>query len=263
MPESLTEADRNAAARETILARVREALQNPAPLPHLQTDLAGEMLGQPEVTDAQLASNGLPILTVLPETAARPWLPDGGETLEERLAILTENLEKLRAEVHRVADLPAAAAVVADLVRQRHWQRVAWHQHPQVDPLVAAGVTAAGCDGYAVDKPGFDKRQLEACDAGLTACEVVVSQTGSILVSSATGGGRGLSILPPVHIVVVPIEAVVATVGDALHLVSQRYAGRLPSLLSFITGPSRTGDIERILVLGAHGPKELIVLLVG
>jgi len=263
MPEILPEADRNAAARETILARVREALQTPAPLPHLQTDLAAEMLGQPVATDSQPAGNGLPLLTVLPETAARPWLPDGGDTLDERLAILTENLEKLRAEVHRVADLPAAAAVVGDLVRQRHWHRVAWHRHPLVDSLVANGVTAAGCDGYAVDEPGFDKRQLEACDAGITACEAVVSQTGSIVVSSATGGGRGLSILPPVHIVVAPVEAVVATVGDALHLVAQRYAGRLPSLLSFITGPSRTGDIERILVLGAHGPKELIVLLVG
>jgi L-lactate dehydrogenase complex protein LldG len=263
MPAPATEADRNTAARETILARVREALQTPASLPHLKTDLASEMLGQPVATDSQPADNGLPLLTVLPETAARPWLPDGGDTIDERLVILTENLEKLRAEVQRVADLPAAAAVVADLVRERGWQRVAWHQHPLVDSLVADGVTAAGCNGYAVDEPGFDKRQLEACDASITACEAVVSQTGSILVSSATGGGRGLSILPPVHIVVAPVEAVVSTVGDALHLVAQRYAGRLPSLLSFITGPSRTGDIERILVLGAHGPKELIVLLVG
>lgn len=263
MPESLTEADRNAAARETILARVREALQVPAPLPHLQTDLAGQMLPGSAETDPPVADNGLPSLTVLPETAARPWLPDGGDTPAARLAILTENLEKLRAEVHRVADLPAAAAVVADMVRGRGWQRVAWHHHPQVDSVVADGVTAAGCDGYAVDDPAFDKQQLEACDAGITACEAAVSQTGSILVSSATGGGRGLSILPPVHIVVVPVDVVVATVGDALHAVRERYADRMPSLLSFITGPSRTGDIERILVLGAHGPKELIVLLVG
>ncbi len=263
MPDHDAEADRNVAARETILARVREALQMPAPLPHLQTDLAGEMLGQRSAAAGPTASNGLPSLTVLPETAARPWLPDGGDTLEERLAILTENLEKLRAQVHRVPDLAAAAAVVAGFVEQRCWKQLAWHQHPLVDPLVAAGVTAVGCSGWAVEDPGFDKHQLEACDAGITACEAVVSQTGSILVSSATGGGRGLSILPPVHIVVAPVEAVVATIGDALHLIARRYAGRLPSLLSFVTGPSRTGDIERILVLGAHGPKELIVLLVG
>lgn len=261
MPESVTEAQRNATARETILGRVREALQVAAPLPHLKTDLAGEMVGQPEVAPA--TGNGLPSLTVLPEAAARPWLPDGGETLEERLAILTANLEKLRASVERVADVEAAAAVVAELVRQRNWQRVAWHRHPQVDSVVEAGVIACGCEAPAVDDPGFEKRQLETCDAGITACESLVSQTGTILVSSATGGGRGLSILPPVHIVIAPVAAVVATLGDALHQVRQRYEGSLPSLLSFITGPSRTGDIERILVLGAHGPKELFVILVG
>ena len=258
-----TEAQRNADARETIMARVREALQVPAPLPHLQTDLAGEMVSPSSSPAGEASATGLPSLTVLPEAAARPWLPDGGETPDERLEILTANLEKLRASVHRVPDAAAAAVVVAELVQQRNWQRVAWHRHPQVDPVVAAGVTAAGCDTYAVDDPGFDKRQLEACDAGISACESLISQTGSILVSSVTGGGRALSVLPPVHIVVTPVESVVATLGDALHQVRQRYQNQMPSLLSFITGPSRTGDIERILVLGAHGPKELFVILVG
>lgn len=264
MTTEATEVERNAAARETIMARVREALQVPAPMPHLQTDLAGEMVSSDlsSIVDNE-SERGLPRLTVLPEAAARPWLPDGGETLDERLQILTTNLEKLRASVHRVADVAAAAGFVADLVRQRQWQRVAWHRHPQIDPVVANGVTEVGCDTYAVDDPGFDKQQLEACDAGISSCESLISQTGSILVSSATGGGRGLSVLPPVHIVVAPVELVVATLGDALHDVRQRYLDNMPSLLSFITGPSRTGDIERILVLGAHGPKELFVLLVG
>jgi L-lactate dehydrogenase complex protein LldG len=64
-------------------------------------------------------------------------------------------------------------------------------------------------------------------------------------------------------VVVATADQVVATLAEALHDARNRYGGRLPSMLSFITGPSRTGDIERILVLGAHGPKELIVLLVG
>ena len=81
--------------------------------------------------------------------------------------------------------------------------------------------------------------------------------------SSATCGGRSLSILPPVHIVIAHIDQIVATLEDGLHDAKVRHAGRMPSMLSFITGPSRTGDIERILVLGAHGPKELIVVLVG
>jgi L-lactate dehydrogenase complex protein LldG len=66
-----------------------------------------------------------------------------------------------------------------------------------------------------------------------------------------------------VHIVLVSLDQIVATLSDALELVRTGYAGRMPSMVSFITGPSRTGDIERILVLGAHGPKELLVILVG
>ena len=120
------------------------------------------------------------------------------------------------------------------------------------------------CGVERVDGPtGLNKNVLETCDAGITACDAAVAQTGSILVSSRTCGGRGLSILPHVHIVVLAVDQVVATVGDALHFARERANGRMPSMLSFITGPSRTGDIERILVLGAHGPKELFVFLVG
>jgi len=241
---------RSGDARETILARVREALRTPAPLPHLKSHAAAP---------APAPAHGLPQLSVLPEQAARPWLPDGGDTPSERLAILVENLGKLRALVHRVPDLAAAADLVSTLARERDWRQVAWHDHPLVGPL-RSGIP---CGTHEIRTGAFDKSALEACDAGITACEALVAQTGSILVSSATCGGRALSILPHVHVVVATCDQIVATLGDALHAARERYSNRLPSMLSFITGPSRTGDIERILVLGAHGPKELVVILVG
>ena len=232
-------------ARETILARVREALRLPAAPPHLKSHAL-----DPAPTGG---------LTVLPLEAARPWLPDGGDTPEESLRILGENLGRLKAEFHRVADTTAAAELIARLARDRGWRRVALHGHP----LVEAAAGALACDTYRVDGGPFDKEALEACDAGLSACEALVAQTGSVLVSTATCGGRALSVLPHVHLVVATAVQVVPTLGDALHLARERHAGKSPSMLSFITGPSRTGDIERILVLGAHGPKELFVLLVG
>ena len=235
-------------ARDTILARVREALRVPAPLPHLKShDVLGSESGRPRAIE------------ILPIEVARPWLPDGGETSEERISILTENLGKLQAIVHRVPDTTAAADLMLVLARERDWRRVAYHPHPLVEPLLA-GVP---CATHVVDCGTFDKDTVEACDAGISACESLVAQTGSILVSSRTCGGRALTILPHVHVVVATVEQVVATLGEALQGVRDRHAGRLPSMLSFITGPSRTGDIERILVLGAHGPRELIVILVG
>jgi len=235
-------------AAATILARVREALRLPAPPPHMRANAT-----------AAVAAAGPGALTVLPSEVARPWLPDGGDTPEERLAILTENLGRLRAEVRRVADLSAAAALVAGLAAERGWEQVAWHADAMVEPIA----TTLGCDTVRVADGSFDKHALEACDAGMTACEAAVAQTGSIVVSSATCGGRALSILPHVHIVILNVTQVVSTLGDAFDLMRKRHGNRLPSMLSFITGPSRTGDIERILVLGAHGPKELFVLLVG
>jgi len=241
----------NAAARATILARVREALRIPAPMPHL----AGHE-SEPAADGA-----GRPALTILPSEAARPWLPDGGNTPEASLALLEENLQKLRATCVRVGDLAAAADYLAGLVREKDWQRVAWHAHPLVE-AVLAGVP---CANYRVDAPEtpFDKNALEACDAGITCCECLVAQTGSILVASSTCGGRALSILPHAHVVIATIDQLLPTLAEALDGARQRHGGRLPSMLSFITGPSRTGDIERILVLGAHGPKELFVILVG
>jgi L-lactate dehydrogenase complex protein LldG len=259
-------------AREVILARIREALRVPAPLPHGLTKPGGPQVvqaaGRAAVTTsgasaagvtAPHTAGGLPTLTVLPEEAARPWLPDGGATPAERLALLLANLGKLRAVVHQAPDLTAAGDYLFTIARERDWQRVAWHPHPLVESLLA-GVP---CATYRVDAADFDKNTLESCDAGITSCEALVAQTGSMLVSSATSGGRALSILPHVHVVIATPDQIVATLADALHAAQARYNGRMPSMLSFITGPSRTGDIERILVLGAHGPKELILILVG
>ena len=247
-----------ASARDVIMARIREALRTPAPPPHGLPTVATSGAASAVVATG-VGGRGLPVLSVLPEEAARPWLPDGGETPEERLRLLIDNLGRLRAEVHQVADPAAAAAVLAGLAAARRWRRLAWHPHPLVEPLLEG----LPCETSRIDAGSFDKTALEACDVGLTACEAVVAQTGSILVSSGTCGGRALSILPHAHVVVATRDQVVATLADALHDARSRHDGNLPSMLSFITGPSRTGDIERILVLGAHGPKELFLILVG
>ena len=81
-----------------------------------------------------------------------------------------------------------------------------------------------------------------------------------MVVTNRSAGGRALSVLPPHHIVLARREQLVADLPAAFALLQQKYADNYPSMISFITGPSRTGDIERILVLGAHGPKKLTIL---
>jgi L-lactate dehydrogenase complex protein LldG len=81
-------------------------------------------------------------------------------------------------------------------------------------------------------------------------------------VTNRSAGGRALSVLPPHHVVLARREQLLRDLPAAFELLKKKYAANFPSMISFITGPSRTGDIERILVLGAHGPKKLTIFLV-
>jgi len=111
------------------------------------------------------------------------------------------------------------------------------------------------------DAVGEGNSSVRDCELGVTSCECLVARTGSIAISSLAGG-RALSVLPPVHLVIARREQLVPDLGAALALLRERHRSRWPSTLSFITGPSRTADIEKILVMGAHGPKRLALYFV-
>ena len=102
---------------------------------------------------------------------------------------------------------------------------------------------------------------FESMQAGITGCEFLIARTGSVVVTSASISGRQMNVFPPVHIVLAHVSQLLNYQEDALIAIQDKYGDSLPSSISTITGPSRTADIEKTLVLGAHGPKELIVFL--
>lgn len=97
--------------------------------------------------------------------------------------------------------------------------------------------------------------------AGATRCEFLIARFGSVMVSSALNSGRRMFVYPETHIVFAKASQVVEEVKDALAGIKKKYEN-LPSQITVITGPSRTADIEKTLVMGAHGPKELYVFFV-
>lgn len=103
---------------------------------------------------------------------------------------------------------------------------------------------------------------LKNAEAGLTSCEALIARTGSILISSTTRSGRRLSIYPEKHLVVAYASQLQADIRDGLAFVREKYQPLFPSMLSLVSGPSRTADIEKTLVMGAHGPKEFILFLI-
>jgi len=221
--------------RENIFARIREALTIAAHPPG-QHGPAHQPASLPTAADH------------------RRVLPAVAESADERLALFAKNAAELRATFKAVKGPAELAAELRALRDAEKWQRVAAHHTLLTDPAVESlGLPVLFTDG------GFDKHELERCDAGISECDALVAQTGTVVVTNRSAGGRALSVLPPHHVVLARREQLVPDLPAAFALVKERYGASYPSMISFITGPSRTGDIERILVLGAHGPKKLTI----
>ena len=132
----------------------------------------------------------------------------------------------------------------------------------QIEKLFCRDASIAGLLSKHNISTTSDKRDFEPMQAGITGCEFLIARTGSVLVSSASTSGRQMHALPPLHFIIAHQSQLVDYPEDALKAIQQKYGSELPSAITTITGPSRTADIEKTLVLGAHGPKELIVMLI-
>jgi L-lactate dehydrogenase complex protein LldG len=117
-----------------------------------------------------------------------------------------------------------------------------------------------------LDELGFpyshDRDRIENSDVGITLCECLISRIGAVVISSRQLSGRKLAALSSVHVVVAYTSQIIPDIKDIFPLMKSRYEGGFPSMLTVITGPSRTADIERTIVFGAHGPRELFVFLI-
>lgn len=228
--------------RANIFGRIREALRVQAPIP-----------------GTHAASNDIPKADTVSEAEAAKhiseWLPPVGETFEQRVELFRANALDLKAEFHLLGGEIEMEDHLRSVAASADWKKVATHSGELTDRACAA--LSLPCITTDAD---YDVRELESCDAGISQCEALIAQTGSVLVSSRSSGGRALSILPPHHVVLARRDQLLPDLPAAFALLKSKYQSDYPSLISFITGPSRTGDIERILVLGAHGPKKLTIL---
>lgn len=103
---------------------------------------------------------------------------------------------------------------------------------------------------------------LAESEVSITGCEYLVARTGSIVMSTAQQSGRTTSVYAPIHICIAYNSQLLYDVKDALIFLKEKYPDNFPSFITFATGPSRTADIEKTLVTGVHGPKEVYCFLV-
>ena len=159
--------------------------------------------------------------------------------------------ESLSSTVEAVPDLRAAPAAVARYVAAQH-----------LTPEIVMTPDVASLEWAASGVRGVARAAHDVDRVGVTACFCAVAETGTLMLLSGPDSPATVSLLPETHIALVDTTRIVATMEDAFALLRAEQ-GEIPRAINFISGPSRTGDIEQTIVLGAHGPCRVHLILIG
>lgn len=191
-----------------------------------------------------------------PASSEQPAAPVGGaDVVDEFIRVATE---MARMQVREVAR-DRVAQEVAAVLRERQARRVVSTRTGLPAELdLTARLSAEGFEACWWSDTTLDAT-YEA-DAGVTDVWFAVAETGSLVIRASAEHGRAVSLVPPLHIAIVEPSQVVPDLIDAMGKIAAEGAG---SATVFITGPSKTSDIEMTLVTGVHGPMEVVVLLVA
>lgn len=180
---------------------------------------------------------------------------EGGDSVfqpskQEAEIEFAEQFSKLQGRFVYCINRQELAFQLGSLVKKMDWKKVFCVEESLLQ----------GIEGQLNDR--LVKTDIATCDVAITGCEFLVARTGSVVMSAAQPSGRVTSVYAPIHICIAYTHQLVYDVKEALQGVKDKYGSKLPSLITFATGPSRTADIEKTLVVGVHGPKEAYVFLV-
>lgn len=166
--------------------------------------------------------------------------------------------EAISARVCRVKNGPEAALTVAEIVEETGAKMVAVASSCLVESLGLEKVFDG--TGLSIHRRDLRLRAPEA-DIGISGLDLAIAETGTLVQDATDMDSRLVSMLPPVHVALVRTDCLAASLRDALDRYN-RNVNALPPYLTFISGPSRTADIERVLTIGVHGPGELHIIFI-
>ena len=190
--------------------------------------------------------------------------PRESPSIEDPPARFLEELDALGGHGRRVATFGEARDYVLQLARERGAERlVRWDVEELEEMGVDGPLGEAGVE-VAVWRDLDDFREVAGkADIGLSTAAWAIAETGSLVIEGGPGRGRTVTLLPPSHVAIVPVDRMLRTVPEAIGKYSEGGAGALPANVTFHTGPSRSGDIEMNIFVGMHGPGDVHVVLVG
>ena len=172
--------------------------------------------------------------------------------------LFAENFTRLKGEFHFASSIPVAADILVGILSGVPGP-VAWEEGELLSLLRQASTDLQEKleQSASFSLPSGDFAQYTA---SITGADALSARTGSLFITSSREGGRRLSVLPPIHIVLARESQLIETTAPWLSTLPEDDSW---SVATIVSGPSRTADIEKILVLGAHGPKRLILIMVG
>jgi L-lactate dehydrogenase complex protein LldG len=162
-----------------------------------------------------------------------------------------ENLSLVGGKYTQVADLSEASTVVRRIVADIGAKTIAISDAAWAEGIAdkLSGVSVAKCSSVS---------DLFGCDVGITGAQWAIADTGTLVLNSERERNRLTSLIPEVHICLLPAQNIRETMPEILEILH----GGLSHIVTFITGPSRTSDIELTLAIGVHGPRELYVIII-
>ncbi|MDT5271465.1 MAG: L-lactate dehydrogenase complex protein LldG [Acidobacteriota bacterium] len=158
----------------------------------------------------------------------------------------------------------AAADALRRIILERGARRIAVSDSPLARRVtgIAEALAAANTGGETELIEDAGAAELFNCDLGVTGAQWGVAETGTLILESDAERHRLASLVPTAHVAIIEAWNVRQTLGEVLQAISDRGEGRLSRAITFITGPSRTSDIELTLAIGVHGPAELYVVVI-
>jgi L-lactate dehydrogenase complex protein LldG len=169
---------------------------------------------------------------------------------------------------HRALDYSEAASILTELLRAQSPRAALCWEHPVLDRLgldqilEKLGIERVGHRELAPQTPGEQRAKMLSAEVGISSVEYAIAETGTLAVCARPGQERSASLLPPRYVTVVHRDQILPDLFDLFVRLEAAGLDNLPSNVTLITGPSKTGDIELQLTTGVHGPGEWHVILV-
>ncbi len=168
---------------------------------------------------------------------------------EEPIVVFAEEFTKLQGRFAFCSGEEDLKTQLRNLIHEKNWNKVYCREHKLKEILESIAIE--------------EYNDLPSCEVSITGCEFLVARTGTMVLSAAQESGRTTSVYAPIHVCIAFTNQLLYDVKDALVALKDKYGNEgFPSFTTFASGPSRTADIEKTLVTGVHGPKEVFCFLV-